>query len=446
MRATSLRTGGSALLAESGTARFGRTDSIAKSAGNLAAKPRSRGKRWNILATLVNLLILAACGGSMTSQKGCAVAPSTTCTVNCVTTPPVPQFLYATTTNQILAFTIDQSSGALSTPPLVAAGPNQSIGMVASANGQLYVSDFLNDVVDGYSISSSGALTAIASSPFSLGGTPPGGGGLSAFVESGNYLYATDLNAGTVAGFLYDPGSGMLTPVPGSPFAAGKNPVQAVQAAPPPGNSQFLYVSDQNDSVGGISAYAINQANGALSPIPGSPFSTGAPSSYPGPSAMVVSYGNNFLYVALAGTANANNQIAAFSINPTTGSLTVLPQSSFTAGNGPLQMAYVPITANAQGFLYTANTQDGTISAFTTDDSTGVLTPVTGSPYTSGTSVWGLSQILTPSGNFFLYAADPEAQTVTAYTINPNTGALSPLQGSPFAAGGAPMLLTITTQ
>jgi 6-phosphogluconolactonase (cycloisomerase 2 family) len=160
----------------------------------------------------------------------------------------------------------------------------------------------------------------------------------------------------------------------------------------------------------------------------------------------VVSYGNNFLYVALAGTANANNQIAAFSINPTTGSLTALPQSPFTTGNDPLQMAFVPVTAIAQGFLYTANVQDGTISAFTADDATGVLTPVKGSPYAAGTSVGGLSQVLTSSGNFFLYAADPEAETITGYTIDPSTGALTPLQGSPFAAGAAPMLLTITTQ
>ena len=122
---------------------------------------------------------------------------------------------------------------------------------------------------------------------------------------------------------------------------------------------------------------------------------------------MVVSYGNNFLYVALAGTANANNQIVAFSINPTTGGLTALPQSPFTTGNDPLQMAYVPLTANAQGFLYTANVQDGTISAFTADDTTGVLTPVNGSPYTSGTSVVGLSQILTLFGKLFSVCSRP---------------------------------------
>ncbi len=401
-------------------------------------------KLLSILATSVCLLGLAGCMGS---QKACQLVPPPSCSTNCPPPPPpAPEFLYATSINKILAFTIDQSSGTLSAPQ-VAPGPNQSTGMVASMNGQLYVSDFLNDAVDGYSISSSGALTAIPTSPFSLGGTPPGAGGVSTFVESGaSYLYATDLNAATVDGFLFNSSSGMLTPVPGSPFPAGNTPVQAVQAAPQGGSALFLYVSNLNDSMGGISAYAINQQNGALSPIQGSPFPTGAPGSFPGPSAMVVSYGSNFLYVALAGTANANNQIAAFSINPTTGSLTPLPQSPFTTGNDPLQMAYVPVTYAAQGFLYTANIQDDTISAFTADDNTGVLTPVSGSPYTSGTSVWGLSQISTSSGNFFLYAADPVAEAVTAYTIDANTGALSPVQGSPFPAGSAPMLLTITTQ
>jgi len=434
MRATGLRAAVLGLLAGLGS---GGGSFVAKSERSMSSP-----KPLSFLVTLASLLGLAGCAGS---QKGCQVLVPPPCSVNCSQASP-PEFLYATGINQILAFTIDPSSGALSAPQMTT-GPNQSSGIVASMNGQLYVSDFLNDEVDGFSInSSSGALTAITNSPFSLGDTPPGAGGLSAFVAGGTYLYAADLNAGKVAGFLYDSTSGMLTPVPGSPFPAGNTPVQAVQVAPQAGSPLFLYVSNLNDSVGGISAYAINQQNGALSPINGSPFPTGAPGSYPGPSAMVVSVNSNFLYVALAGTANANNQIAAFSINPTTGSLTALPQSPFTTGNDPLQIAYVPFTQGAGGFLYTANIQDDTISAFTVDNTTGVLTPIKGSPYAAGTSVMGLSQISTSSGNYFLYAADPEAETVVGYTINGSTGALTPLQGSPFAAGGAPSLLTITTQ
>ena len=57
--------------------------------------------------------------------------------------------------------------------------------------------------------------------------------------------------------------------------------MQAALAAPQASSPLFLYVSNLNDPVGGISAYAINQQNGALSPILGSPFPTGAPGILP---------------------------------------------------------------------------------------------------------------------------------------------------------------------
>jgi 6-phosphogluconolactonase (cycloisomerase 2 family) len=383
---------------------------------------------------VVLLIVIAGCGG------GGGGGSSNSCVSNC---PPPPIFLYATSTDHILAFTIDQSTGALSAP-LTMTGPNQSLGMVASiAPGHLFVSDFLNDAVDGFSInSSSGGLSPVTGSPFSVGSAPPGAGGLSNFPTGDFYLYATDLNAGKVAGFSFDSLSGALTAVPGSPFPAGNTPIQTAQDD----LSKFLYVSNLNDSAGGISAFTIDHNTGALSPIPGSPFPTGIAGSFPGPSAMVVN--NNFLYVALAGTANPNNKIVAFAIDPTTGVLTALPSSPFTTGSDPLYMAFVPVTSvGFQAFLYTANVQDGTISAFTADDNTGVLTPVNGSPYAAGSSVGGLAvPPLSGSklGSFFLYAADPQAKTVRAYAIDGNTGALSPISGSPFPAGNAPLLLTVT--
>lgn len=387
-----------------------------------------------LAATSVVLLTCLSLGGCF----GNLFKPGTTfgCSNNC---PPPAEFLYATSTDHISAFTINQSTGALGTP-LAMPGPNQTLGMVATVSlGHLYVSDFLNDAVDAFSInSSSGGLTAITGSPFALGGTPPGGGGLSNMLSS-DFLYATDLNAGTVAGFMFDSTSGKLTPVPGSPFAAGNTPVHAT----PDDLGKFLYVSNLNDSAGGISAFTIDQNTGALSSILGSPFPTGSAGSFPGPSALVVN--NNFLYVALAGTANANNKIVAFAIDPNTGVLTTLPSSPFVTGSDPLYIAFVPVTlVGFRAFLYTANVQDHTISAFTADDNTGVLTPVNGSPYVSGTSIGGLAvtPMGTSNGSFFLYASDPGSQTVRAYTIDGNTGALSPVSGSPFPAGTAPVLLT----
>jgi 6-phosphogluconolactonase len=211
--------------------------------------------------------------------------------------------------------------------------------------------------------------------------------------------------------------------------------------------NQFLYVSNLNDSAGGISAFTIDFNTGALTPIPSSPYATGTAGSFPGPSALVIGgSGQNILYVALVGTANANNKIAAFSIDANTGALTAIPGSPFATGNAPQYMALVPVTlvGNTE-FLYTANVQDKTISAFIVDGSSGTLTPLSGSPYHGATSLGGLA--VTPTGtltgNFFLYAADPQAKTVIAFTIDGTTGALSPVSGSPFPAGKAPTLLTV---
>lgn len=370
-----------------------------------------------------------------------SISPPPTCVTNC---PPSPEFLYATSPDAIVAFKINASTGALGSP-LAMSGPNQSTGMVATITlGRLYVSDFLNDTVEGFSINSStGGLTAVTGSPFALGGAPPGAGGLSPFVSGGSRLFATDLNAGGVAAFTYDSLTGALTTVPGSPFPAGDTPVQAAVAG---SQNQFLYVSNLNDSAGGISAFTIDFNTGALTPISGSPYATGAAGSFPGPSALAIGGNGQILYVALVGTANANNKIAAFVIDANTGALTPIPGSPFATGNAPQFMALVPVTlvGNTE-FLYTANVQDKTISAFIVDGTSGTLTPLSGSPYHGATSLGGLAVTPTSTlnGNFFLYASDPQAKTVVAFTVDGTTGAPSPVSGSPFPAGKAPMLLTV---
>jgi 6-phosphogluconolactonase len=127
---------------------------------------KSQRKPFSTIA-LASLLSLAGCSGSGNGGSLGVFPPP----------PPEHQFLCATSADHVLSFTIDQSTGALGTP-LAITGPNQSIGMAATLTlGHLYVSDFLNDAVDGFSINSStGALTAVGGSPFPLGGTPPGAG------------------------------------------------------------------------------------------------------------------------------------------------------------------------------------------------------------------------------------------------------------------------------
>ena len=90
--------------------------------------------------------------------------------------------------------------------------------------------------------------------------------------NKGKFLYA--LGTSGVYAFSIQSGTGVLTPVPGSPFAAAgassaSFPQPATLMAVDQTN-QFLYVSTS----GGISGYTIDQNSGALTAIAGSPFGT----------------------------------------------------------------------------------------------------------------------------------------------------------------------------
>jgi 6-phosphogluconolactonase (cycloisomerase 2 family) len=87
---------------------------------------------------------------------------------------------------------------------------------------------------------------------------------------SGRYLFvannANTANGNSVSAFSIDPDTGILTAVPGSPFAA--SPFPSFVATDPSG--QYVYVG--LDSSPGIAAFVMNQSTGALTPMTGSPF------------------------------------------------------------------------------------------------------------------------------------------------------------------------------
>ncbi len=81
------------------------------------------------------------------------------------------------------------------------------------------------------------------------------------------------------------------------------------------------------------------------------------------------------------------------------------------------------------------------VSAYTIDATSGALTPVAGSPFAAG----GFTDILAvdPTGKF-AYVANVYSNNVSAYTIDGTSGALTPVAGSPFAAGTQPQAITVT--
>ena len=81
-------------------------------------------------------------------------------------------------------------------------------------------------------------------------------------------------------------------------------------------------------------------------------------------------------------------------------------------------------------YLYVANSGSNNVSAFTIGS--GSLTPVSGSPYAAGT---GPSFITSNTGGGVLFVANRGSATVSSYSVG-SGGSLTPENGSPFAASG----------
>ena len=180
------------------------------------------------------------------------------------------------------------------------------------------------------------------------------------------------------------------------------------------------YVFVGNEGSNDVSAFAINSTTGAWTAVPGSPFPAGTD-----PRAMALA-DNNILYVANAGSDN----VSAYSIDQTSGTLTVQPGSPVAAGKSPTSIV---IDYFFSSYVFVANHGGSNdISVFSIDDpTTGALTPVVGSPFPAGGNPLSLAL---GAGGKFLYSANPDATnpSISGFSVDPPTHALSPLSGSPF--------------
>ena len=361
---------------------------------------------WTLLRTsslVAASLSLAACGGSSNVGTG---------------PPPTPtEFVFASGTSQVSALSVDTTTGALTVTGAVQLSENTTGVVVTPSASFLYLTENYNGV-DGYSISPSGALSAISGSPW-LGPENSYEGGL-AVDPSGKFLYAAALASPELAGFTIDKSSGALTAIAGSPFSVGTGPTQPVIDQ----SGRFLYVSDILDPQGGILGFSINPTSGVLTPLSGSPFPT-LPQAEP--SGLVSVPSGKFLYAALSN----DYSIAAFAIDPASGALTTVPGSPFVIG-AAASTGYIfgPIATDPSGnFLYvlSINSSGSSISVFAIDPSSGVLTPTNGSPFFVAIGITG--GLAVDSSGKFLYIAGGDTSAILALSIDGATGAVTPLPG-----------------
>ena len=203
---------------------------------------------------------------------------------------------------------------------------------------------------------------------------------------------------------------------------AGCSNDQTTTIVPPSIN--FVYAANAAGNPSTVSALDSDQTTGALTPIPGSPYSTGS-----GSMAVAADPSSKFLFVANYFSSN----ISAFTIKSTTGELTPVATSPFAAEFGMDSLAIDPTGQ----FLYAVTGNSEKLWTYSID-STGALTPLTNSPTAiapSGTA--SDSVVIDPSGSY-LYITNRDSTSAGLYGFARDTtaGGITPLPGFPIPLDG----------
>ncbi len=274
---------------------------------------------------------------------------------------------------------------------------------------------------------------------------------------------------GYLSSYKRDPNTGKLTECGGTDIETGNNPGMGVVTP----SGKYLYVLNEGDGgVGGakVAQYKVGNACTLTRILPDMDLLGMSPDS------IVVDPGSKYVYV----TGTNPNQILAYRISNTgalqaqqnlttslgyapfdiaiapsglyayvtsasspggvyqysrgvdNGELTALNPESVTAGADPIGLVLSPSGNNA----YVTNSGSNTISQYSIDTVTGILTPITDAPptVTSGESPYGIT--VTPSGKY-LYVTNQTGGSISMYSIA-DDGVLSPLSNPSITTGNSP--------
>jgi uncharacterized protein (TIGR03437 family) len=233
----------------------------------------------------------------------------------------------------------------------------------------------------------------------------------------GQMLYVGNNGDGTISAYVIDQESGFLTEVlprvatPGSPSSVTVHP-----------SGKFVYVTNFGNAAFGangpsLAAFSIDPSTGALTLLSSVPLMPGST-----PQAVVIDSAGKFAFVAHQGA----NNVSAFSIDASTGALSPVPGSPFAAPQGPSDVVVHP---NGK-FAYVSAAAAGQIAVFNIG-ADGTLTPAAGSPFAARNGLFWMTMDATGK---FLFAVERQDNAVLVYSVDPATGALTQV-GPPFPAG-----------
>jgi YD repeat-containing protein len=188
-----------------------------------------------------------------------------------------------------------------------------------------------------------------------------------------------------------------------------------------------------------ISVFSIGASTGALTQVTNSPFTVSAQ-----PNSIVVDPTDRFVYVTYD-----SNVVDGFGFDTGSGNLTELSDAPYVTSAS--QLSNVAVDPSGE-FVYAAGggySAGSNLLTFSLNSATGTLTAVGNAPGPSGDHELAISSgasgvTFTPQFAYVLSAGGPNgANNITGYSVNPASGALTLLSGSPFAEGYSPVAATV---
>jgi 6-phosphogluconolactonase (cycloisomerase 2 family) len=288
----------------------------------------------------------------------------------------------------------------------------------AAAKVSKYAYAVQNNQIVAYTISPDGGLRTIQAITTGQASAAQGGG--SPFVSPSNkFVYNLTGVDGSQSIWGYEIGSnGTLTQIAGSPFAS----TGATSLAFTP-NGKFAYAVDWTPDSESYSEYveefSVDTSTGALTSI-GTVFSGQDTVD------VVVNSKGTFAYVENI----VSETISIFSINPASGVLTAIAGSPVSVPGAPAVDLLSPNGKYLFSVNFASSHQTGSISVFTVNAKTGALTLLSNNLFPSGWGYSGGDATLDPTGNF-LYVGSNVSVGVETFSVDESNGTIAPVGVNP---------------
>ena len=280
------------------------------------------------------------------------------------------------------------------------------------------------NTIDGFARHADGSVTPLPGSPFAAGGAGLGTGlasqGAIQATPDGRYLLAVDAGSNQISVLRVTAGG--VPVLAGQPVSSGG--VKPVSIAI--SRAGLVYVANSGAGGSGYSGFRLG-FDGRLAPIPGSTVTV--PDAAGLGDVFFNAFGNH-----LVGTRTGTSQIDSFVVLPG-GRLLAAQGSPFTGqGLGQLGAEFSPANP-AQLFVSNAHngTGLGTVSAYR-DGFFGHLFPIGSSPYADGQTAPCWVEI--SHDGRYLFTVNTGSGNISSYSISPG-GSLTLIGSTPISGGGA---------